>query len=132
MKIGELATSAGVSTQAIRFYERQGLLPQPARLPNGYRSYDHSSAERIAFIQRSQAAGLTLAEVGGVLDIRAEGRAPCAHVADLLSDKLVDIRERIAELTILGSELEALVERSKQLDPADCSSGQICHILQVD
>lgn len=131
MKIGELASACDVPTQTIRFYEKRGLLPEPTRLPNGYRSYGDATVERITFIRRSQAAGLTLAEIGGVLNVRAKGNAPCSHVSDLLATKLVDVHDRIAELTVLQEELTALVERSKQLDPADCTAGQICHILQA-
>lgn len=82
-------------TQTIRFYEKRGLLPEPTRLPNGYRSYDHATVERITFIRRSQAAGLTLAEIAGVLNVRDEGQAPCSHVSDLLATKLGDVQQRI-------------------------------------
>lgn len=132
MKIGEVASSCDVPTQTIRFYEKRGLLPEPTRLPNGYRSYGGETVARIAFIRRSQAAGLTLAEIIGVLNVRAEGDAPCSHVAELLTAKLSEVENRIAELTALSGELSALVERSKQLDPADCTAGEICHILRVD
>ncbi len=132
MKIGELANACDVPAQTIRFYERRGLLPEPNRLPNGYRSYDDATIERITFIRRSQAAGLTLAEIGGVLDVRAGGHAPCSHVSELLTTKLDEVHARIDELTALKVELSGLVERSKQLDPADCTPGQICHILRDD
>ncbi len=132
VKIGELANACDVPTQTIRFYEKRGLLPEPTRLPNGYRSYDDSTIERITFIRRSQAAGLTLAEIGGVLNVRAEGNTPCSHVSALLTSKLTEVQDRIAELTALQVELSGLVKRSKQLDPADCTAGQICHILRDD
>ncbi|MDX2379001.1 MAG: heavy metal-responsive transcriptional regulator [Acidimicrobiia bacterium] len=132
MKIGDVANSCGVPTQTIRFYEKRGLLPEPTRLPNGYRSYDHTTVERIAFIRRSHAAGLTLTEIGGVLDVRSAGHAPCSHVSDLLTTKLGEVNDRIDELTVLRAELTTLVGRSKQLDPADCTTGQICHILRAD
>ena len=132
MKIGELANACHIPAQTIRFYEKRGLLPEPTRLPNGYRNYDHATVERITFIQRSQAAGLTLAEIGSVLNLRGEGNAPCSHVAELLTTKLSEAQDRINELTALKVELSALIERSKQLDPADCTAAQICHILRDD
>jgi len=69
MRIGEAAEAAGVATQTIRFYERRGLLPQPLRGPNGYRDYDASVLNRLAFIRSGQAAGLTLveAEIEGLI-----------------------------------------------------------------
>jgi DNA-binding transcriptional MerR regulator len=129
MRIGDVATECGVGTQTIRFYERRGLLAEPKRQPNGYRIYDQEAAERIAFIRRAQSAGLTLTEIGGVLDVRAEGRQPCGHVSELLATKLSDIKAQMGELRTLSRELEALIERSQQLDPADCTEGDICHIL---
>jgi MerR family mercuric resistance operon transcriptional regulator len=129
MNIGELSTICGVPTQTIRFYERRGLLAEPNRQPNGYRIYDQGAVERIAFVRRAQSSGLTLTEIGGVLDVRAEGRHPCSHVSQLLATKLNKVKAQIVELRTLRGELEALIERSQQLDPADCAEGDICHIL---
>ncbi|MBM7509802.1 DNA-binding transcriptional MerR regulator [Nocardioides salarius] len=115
--------------QTIRFYERRGLLPQPERGPNGYRDYDESVLARLAFIRSGQAAGLTLVELGSVLDQRREGAVPCAHVQSLLLAKLDEIRARQRELVTMAEELEGLIARSERLDPADCTNTQVCHIL---
>jgi len=127
--IGELAYVAGLPTQTIRFYERKGLLPDPERGTNGYRNYDASTITRLHFIGAGRAAGLTLAEIVSVLDLRDDGTVPCTHVAGLVENKLAAVRARIATLTALETELETLVERSRRLDPADCSDTEICHIL---
>ena len=129
MRIGELAEAAGVPAQTVRFYERRGLLPQPRRGPNGYREYDVSTLTRLEFIRSGQAAGLSLVEIGSVLEIRREGAVPCAHVHSLLVTKLADVRSRRRELAALEEELEGLIDRSRALDPADCSDAQICHIM---
>ncbi|WP_193667540.1 heavy metal-responsive transcriptional regulator [Nocardioides salarius] len=129
MRIGDVAEAAGVPAQTIRFYERRGLLPQPERGPNGYRDYDESVLARLAFIRSGQAAGLTLVELGSVLDQRREGAVPCAHVQSLLLAKLDEIRARQRELVTMAEELEGLIARSERLDPADCTNTQVCHIL---
>lgn len=129
VNIGQLSSSSGVSTQTIRFYEKRGLLPEALRQPNGYRVYDEAAIDRIAFIRRTQRSGLTLTEIGGVLDVRAAGRTPCSHVSHLLESKLADVKSQMRELRTLRDELEALIDRSRQLDPADCTPGDICHIL---
>ncbi len=129
MNIGDLSRACGVPTQTIRFYEKRGLLPDPQRQPNGYRIYEEAAIGRIAFIRRAQRSGLTLNEICGVLKVRAEGRAPCSHVSTLLSSKLFDVTTQLRELRTLRNELEALIDRSQQLDPADCAGDQICHIL---
>lgn len=129
MRIGELATTCSVPTQTIRYYERRGLLPPAERTANGYRSYDEGATERVRFIKRAQTAGLTLAEIAGVIEVRADGTAPCQHVDGLLNHKMAAVDERIAELQELRGELIALLERSSQLDPSDCRADEVCHIL---
>lgn len=129
MRIGEVADEACVPTQTIRFYERRGLLPQPQRGANGYREYDDSVLPRLAFIRSGQAAGLTLVEVASILDLRRDGAVPCTHLQALLVTKLEDLRERQRELAALEAELGGLIDRSKRLDPADCTDAQICHII---
>ena len=130
--IGELADAVGLPTRTVRFYERRGLLPQPQRAPNGYRVYDDAALSRLRFIRSTQAAGLTLAEIRSIIEIRDSGAAPCTHVDTLLDAKLSEVRQRRQQLAALEHELEQLVERSGQLDPADCTEGDICHILKTD
>lgn len=129
MLIGELADTAGLPSQTIRFYERRGLLPEPVRGANGYRIYDEPTLTRLNFIHTAQAAGLTLAEIGSIIDLRDDGNVPCTHVASLLDSKLADVRTRIKSLAVLEADLEEVIERSHHLDPADCTDADICHIL---
>ncbi len=129
MLIGEVAATAGIPSQTIRFYERRGLLPAPARGANGYRVYDTSTLTRLGFIHAAQAAGLTLAEIGSIIDLREDGSIPCGHVTSLIDGKLADVRRRLRDLTALEAELEGLIERSHRLDPADCDEADVCQIL---
>ena len=112
MLIGALADAVGLPSQTIRFYERKGLLPAPERGANGYRVYDESTLTRLHFVQTAQAAGLTLAEIGNIIDLRDDGNVPCAHVATLIHSKLADVRARIRDLAALEAELKVLIERS--------------------
>ncbi|MDJ0334872.1 heavy metal-responsive transcriptional regulator [Salinibacterium sp. G-O1] len=129
MRIGELASAVGLPAQTIRFYERRGLLPQPKRGPNGYRSYAPPIVTRLEFIRSGQLAGLTLAEIATVLELRGDGITPCTHVRDLLSTKLHDVHRRQKELAVLEVELEGLISRSERLDPIECTDAEICHII---
>lgn len=129
MLIGELADTVGLPSQTIRFYERRGLLPEPERGTNGYRIYDQSTLTRLRFIHTAQAAGLALAEIGSIIDLRVDGNVPCTHVASLIVSKLADVRTRIRSLVVLEAELEEVIERSHRFDPADCTDADICHIL---
>lgn len=96
---------------------------------NGYRVYDDTTLSRLNFIRTAQAAGLTLGEIRGIVDLRDEGDVPCTHVTTLLSAKLDEVRERRRELDAMASELEHLLARSQRLDPGDCTDADICHIL---
>ncbi len=129
MLIGEVSVVTGVDSQTIRFYERQDLLPEPHRAPNGYRTYDSTAVDRLRFIRAAQTAGLALADIRQILGLRDAGQAPCAHVSVVLRQKLVDVQARQQELRDLASELERLIETSRTLDPTDCGPTDICHII---
>ena len=131
MLIGEVANAAGMTTQAIRFYERKCLLPDAERGANGYRVYDEALLTRLRFITVAQTAGLTLAEIRSIIDLRDKGSVPCGHVATLLESKLAAVRARMRHLAALQVELEALLEHGNRLDPANCTDDDICHILST-
>ena len=132
MLIGDLGAAAGLSAKTIRFYEQSGLLPAPPRTPGGYRDYPAGAVGRLAFIRQAQAAGLTLAEIGGILRIRDDGQAPCQHVTALIAEHLVQIEQRIAELTGTRNALAELHARAVATGPADCAESQVCSILTRD
>ncbi len=126
MRIGELAAATGTTTKTLRFYEHQGLLPEPARTPAGYRDYPPEIAGRIEFIRAAQTCGLTLAQIGEVLTVRDAGTAPCGHLTHLVDQRLDDIETALARLQQARRELRALRQRAQRLDPTDCADGVIC------
>jgi MerR family transcriptional regulator, copper efflux regulator len=128
MRIGALAGTTGTTAKTIRFYEQAGLLPDPPRTASGYRDYPADTATRLAFIRTAQAAGLTLAEIRGVLAIRDDGHPPCAHVTALLHRHLADVEQRLAELQATRTALRALADTADATDPATCTN-DICTIL---
>ncbi len=127
MLIGTVAEVTGVSTQAIRFYERHGLLRRPDRRANGYRHYHDDTIDRLGFIRAAQASGLTLADIGSILTLRDADQSPCGEVNRLLANK--EVRERQHQLGRLEAELERLLAGSTRMDPTDCTGEQICQIL---
>ena len=98
LKIGEVARRAGVTAKAIRFYERAGVLPPPARGGNGYRLYGKDAVEMLAFVKRATGLGLTLAEVKDIITIRQGGRPPCTHVHRLLTEKALELDRKLRDL----------------------------------
>jgi DNA-binding transcriptional MerR regulator len=129
LRIGELASRSGVSTKAIRYYEDIGLLPPPRRLGSGYRDYEATTVDRLAFIRAAQAVGLSLGEIRGIVALRDEGQTPCGHVLHLLRTRSAELDRRINQLRSLRGELDRLVTRAEALDPADCDPDRICHLV---
>ncbi len=130
MRIGEFAQAAAVPPKTIRYYESVGLLPEPARLGNGYRNYDASAAKRLEFIRSAQSLGLTLGEIRSILDFWDRGEVPCAHVADLIDRRARDVSAQIAALERARTELERLARRARRLSPRDCERANFCHIIE--
>ncbi len=129
IRIGDLAQRAGTSRDTLRYYERIGLLPRPPRTPAGYRLYDASLAERVAFIKKAQALGLALDEIREVLRIAADGTPPCEHVRAAFQRRLRDVDARIGELTSLRATLRRALARSRRLPlVASC----ICGIVESE
>jgi DNA-binding transcriptional MerR regulator len=129
MRIGDLARACGLSTKTIRFYEGRGLLPAPPRTPGGFRDYPPEAAHRLRFSRDAQGAGLTLAEIAGVLALRDSGQAPCGQVAALIAERLTQIEQRLADLHATRTVLRQLAHRAADLDPGTCAEADICTIL---
>jgi len=129
MRISTLADTAGMSTKAVRYYEQAGLLAEPPRTASGYRDYPAEASSRLSFIRNAQAAGLTLAEIRGVLELSDSGQAPCEHVGTLIDAHLRRVEARLAELTLARESLLVLAAKAASADPSACPEGEICHIL---
>lgn len=129
MHIGELATRSGVPAKTIRFYEEIGVLAVADRTESGYREFGDDALARLAFIRASQAVGLTLGEIRGVIALRDRGETPCGHVVELLEARAADVDRRIAELEALRTDLRRLSRRAQTLDPAGCEPGRVCHLI---
>lgn len=114
--IGEIAKRVGVGVETVRFYERQGLVPEPPRSPSGYRLYPPETTDRLRFVRRARELGFTLDEIGVLLDLRVTPGSACESVRALAEDKLADIEHRIADLTRIAEVLRRLV--------ASCEAGR--------
>src|SRR5215212_2307070 len=96
LKIGDVARQAELSIDAVRFYEREGLLGRVRRSNAGQRQYDEDTVRRLAFVRRATALGFSLAEVKSLLSLRVSSRVPCERVRQRALTKLADIDRRIA------------------------------------
>lgn len=120
MNIGQLARLAGVPIDTVRYYERQHLLPAPARSAAGYRRYEEGDVLRLNFIRRAKALGFTLEEIRDLLAISA-ARDDMAQVKAAAAAKLVLLEERLAELQRVRDALRGLVDACPgHGDPSTC------------
>lgn len=106
LRIGDLAARTGVSVDALRYYERRGLLRPTGRRASGYREYPPEAAALVRFIKRAQALGFTLAEVEELVRLRADALAAC----DVAAAKVRDIDDRVRQLLALRGALAELVD----------------------
>ena len=108
LKIGDVARQAELSIDAVRFYEREGLLGRVRRSSAGQRQYDEETVRRLAFVRRATALGFSLAEVKSLLTLRVSARMPCERVRERAIAKLTDIDRRIVELREMRDALARL------------------------
>jgi MerR family copper efflux transcriptional regulator len=108
LKIGDVARQAELSIDAVRFYEREGLLGRVRRSSAGQRQYDDEAVRRLGFVRRATALGFSLAEVKSLLTLRVSARMPCERVRERALTKLTDIDRRIAELQKMREALARL------------------------
>lgn len=129
MRIGELAAATGTTTKTLRFYDDTGLLHPAGRTATGYRQYTEHAVARLDFIRRGRAAGLTLAQIREILDVRDRGDAPCRPVEKLLAARLRALDTHIADLHALRDTVAQLHEAARTGDPETCGPEQVCRYL---
>ncbi len=121
MKIGELARLAGTNVETIRYYERDGLLPVPARSDGNYRIYGETHVQRLSFIRRCRSLDMALDEIRVLLHFKESPQENCADVNSLLDRHIGHVTQRMQELQELEKQLKDLRERCGEArDAAHC------------
>jgi len=108
MRTGEVAKQAGVNVETLRFYEREGILPEPPRRVSGYREYPDETVDLIRFIKRSQELGFSLREVKEMLSLRRVPRRASKKASRLVERKIAEIDLKIRDLTAMRQALDEL------------------------
>jgi DNA-binding transcriptional MerR regulator len=120
LTISALAGSVGLSADALRYYERLGLLPRAERTAAGYRSYGDDAIQRLTFICAAKRMGLRLADIKELLDVRDRGQCPCGHTRDLVNRRLAEVDAEIEQLSAIRTQLLGLKQRNQDcLDAVD-------------
>jgi len=108
LRIGQLASAAGVDAETVRYYERIGILPPPARSANGYRAYGAEQLERLAFIRHCRSLDMPLDEIRRLLAFVDRPGDDCSGIDHLIDAQLARVRTRLASLQALERQLAAL------------------------
>ncbi|MCU7647943.1 Cd(II)/Pb(II)-responsive transcriptional regulator [Pseudomonas piscis] len=111
MKIGELAKLTDCQVETIRYYEREGLLPEPARSEGNYRLYTQAHGERLTFIRNCRSLDMTLEEIRSLLNLRDSPQDQCASVNALIDEHIHHVKARIDGLQALQEQLVDLRQR---------------------
>ena len=119
LTIGQLAKSAGVHIQTVRYYERLHLLGPAARASSGYRLYGPEEERRLRFIKNAQALGFTLRETDELLNLRVSSRARCGDVQRKAKEKLQCVEAKARDLRALARALERLIQTCRAGQPTD-------------
>lgn len=126
MKVGEVAARAGVNVETLRYYERRGLLPEPAREPSGQRRYDDETVRFLRAIKEAQAVGFTLAEIGDYLRAARRSTSPSQALRIRMAAKIDEIDSRIAGLRRMREELARVVGCAcESLDHCTCGAAYL-------
>jgi DNA-binding transcriptional MerR regulator len=121
LTIGELSSRCGVSRDAVRFYERERLLPAPRRSASGYRLYQEADAVRVRFVKRAQAIGLTLDDIRELVSLRqARTTGECRRVADRLKARVALVDEKLVQLRAFRRELVRNLEKCERASSGSC------------
>jgi DNA-binding transcriptional MerR regulator len=128
--VGQAARFAGTTRKAIRIYESKGLLPAPERTEAGYRLFTAEDIEILRFIRQAKALGLSLAEIGDVLDLQRGGARPCGHVITLLDSHLAQIETTLKELRQLRDTLRSARRAADQVR-LNGGDAVICRIIEI-
>jgi MerR family mercuric resistance operon transcriptional regulator len=108
LTIGQVARSAEVGIETVRFYERQGLLEEPARKQSGYRQYGEDVVARLRFIRRAKELGFSLKEIKELLALRVDPTTTCAEVRSKATAKIADVEQKIEALQRIRNALVKL------------------------
>jgi Cu(I)-responsive transcriptional regulator len=120
LTIGRLATATGTNVETIRFYEKSGILPSPARTDGNYRSYDPAHLKRLSFIRRARDLGFSLDQVRALLGLSDDRRRSCEAVDNIAKEHRDEVERKIADLLALKTELDRIIDTCRHGTVAEC------------
>jgi len=128
MKIGEVSKRSGVGIEALRFYEKSGLLERPERTYSGYRLYAAAVLDRIAFIKQAQLLGFSLDEIRQLIGQKKKGESPCLEARDIIRRRLDELNTKI---DLLLKHRDEVTEALTEWDQKERVDGHVCGLIEA-
>ncbi|BDC43090.1 MerR family transcriptional regulator [Paraburkholderia terrae] len=125
LTIGQLAKATGTKVETIRFYEKTGLLPAPARTEGNYRAYATDHLNRLSFIRRARDLGFPLEQVRELLALADDRTRSCSAIDAIASEHRREVERKIRDLRKLKAELDNLI------DQCSCGTVDECRIIEA-
>jgi len=130
MTVADLSKHSGVTSHAVRYYSRIGLL-KPGRNPeNGYRIFDRTDISRLRFIRQAQSLGFTLEEVADILEESGKGNSPCPKVREILRHRIEENRHKLEELKNLQERMEHALVHWAGMPDGMPDGHSVCHLIE--
>jgi DNA-binding transcriptional MerR regulator len=130
MRIGDVAKQVGMTVEAVRFYERQGLLPRPPRTEAGYRIYADADLRRLQFIRQAKRLGFSLQEIVRILRLRERGHCPCEEVIETLERHLRETEDQLQRLQAFRDEIAGTLKQWKRNGTRRVPGKVICGLIE--
>lgn len=131
MKVSEIAAKSQVSPHTVRYYHKLGLLSSVRDPANRYRRFDVSAVERLRFVLRAKALGVSLSEIREILELSHAGESPCPRVRDIVRARIAETAARIAELQRLQQRLELALRSWAHLPDRVPDGREVCHLIET-
>ncbi len=126
LRIGEVSKLSGIGIEALRFYERSGILGKPSRTASGYRVYNQDVLDRLAFINKAKTLGFSLDEIRLIITESKAGECPCEEVREIVRERLGKLDEHLRDLRLYRKELAATLSGWE----GKTAEGDICGFIE--
>lgn len=130
LHVADLAREADVTPATVRYYARIGLIHPDREPDNGYRCFSGTDLRRVLFIRQAKALGLTIGDIKAILETADQGNVPCYQVKSLVEQRLVSIRERIAELQATEEQIVRATSTWEQMNDQTPVNGELCPLIE--
>ncbi len=132
MKVQELAEQTHTSPDTVRYYTRIGLLKPEKNPVNGYKAFTQDDRQRLQFINRARDLGFSLADIQQIFEKADLGDSPCPTVREIIEARLVEVKQKLDDMTALYHRMQTAVEDWRQRPDEEPCGKHVCHLIELE